>query len=111
MKVASISPNERGPKGDYEVGYGKPPRHAGFQKGRSGNPKGRPRGSTNLAPSLSEALDGRVMVIENGRRRRVTKRDLVIEQQVNKSVSAAPRAIKQLTSSGCRARRTGYYYN
>jgi hypothetical protein len=27
----------------YEVGYGKPPRHTQFQKGRSGNPGGRPR--------------------------------------------------------------------
>jgi hypothetical protein len=25
-------------KGDYEVGYGKPPRGAGFKKGQSGNP-------------------------------------------------------------------------
>jgi hypothetical protein len=27
----------------YKVGYGKPPRHAQFRKGRSGNPGGRPR--------------------------------------------------------------------
>ena len=27
----------------YEVGYGKPPRHTRFVKGRSGNPRGRPR--------------------------------------------------------------------
>lgn len=27
---------------DYEVGKGKPPKHAQFQKGRSGNSKGRP---------------------------------------------------------------------
>jgi Family of unknown function (DUF5681) len=27
----------------YQVGYGKPPRHAQFRKGRSGNPGGRPR--------------------------------------------------------------------
>ena len=28
-------------KRDYEVGYGKPPRHTRFTKGRSGNPRGR----------------------------------------------------------------------
>jgi Family of unknown function (DUF5681) len=27
----------------YEIGYGKPPRHAQFRQGRSGNPGGRPR--------------------------------------------------------------------
>ena len=33
----------RDKKSDYEVGYGKPPRETRFVKGRSGNPRGRPR--------------------------------------------------------------------
>ena len=31
---------------DYAVGYGKPPAHTRFRRGRSGNPGGRPRGMT-----------------------------------------------------------------
>ena len=95
MKVASNS--DTGPTGDYAVGYGKPPRHTGFQKGRSGNPKGRPKGSKNLATLLAEALDEKVQITEDGKRRRVTKRELVIKQLVNKSAAADLRAIKQLT--------------
>jgi len=107
MKVASISDTEPAAEttADYQVGDGKPPRHTGFQKGRSGNPKGRPKGSKNLATLLTEALDEKVQVTEDGKRRRVTKRELVIKQLVNKSASADLRAIKQLTDIVERAER------
>ena len=39
---------------DYEVGYGKPPVATRFEPGRSGNPRGRPRGARNKLPALKE---------------------------------------------------------
>jgi hypothetical protein len=42
------------PDAAYAVGYGKPPVSGRFQKGRSGNPRGRPRGSKNKKPALNE---------------------------------------------------------
>jgi uncharacterized protein DUF5681 len=81
---------------DYEVGYGRPPRHTRFKKGRSGNPKGRPRGSKNLPTLLTEALNEHVIVGEYERRRKITKREVIVMQLVNRSAKADLRAIKIL---------------
>ena len=81
---------------DYEVGYGKPPRHTRFKKGQSGNPQGRPKGSKNLPTLLSEALNESVVVAENGRRRKITMRQAIIKQLVKRSATADLRALKIL---------------
>lgn len=44
-KALAVRPNTA----VYDVGYGKPPAAKRFQAGRSGNPRGRPKGSTNKA--------------------------------------------------------------
>jgi hypothetical protein len=83
-------------KRDYEVGYGKPPRHTRFEKGQSGNPRGRPKGSKNLPTLLTEALNEPVVVAENGRRRKITMRQAIIKQLVKRSATADLRAMKIL---------------
>ena len=72
-------------KRDDEVGYRKPPRRTRFRKGQSGNPRGRPSGAKNLSTMLSEALNELVIVAENGRRRKITKRKAIIMQVVNRA--------------------------
>ena len=86
----------RDKEANYEVGYGKPPCHTRFVKGQSGNPRGRPPGAKNLRTLLGEALNETVIVTENGGRRKVTKRQAIITQLVNRSATADLRAIKIL---------------
>ena len=82
--------------GDYEVGYGKPPRHTRFVKGQSGNPRGRPPGAKNFTTLLNEALNELVIVAENGGRRKVSKRQAIVTQLVNRAVIANLPALKIL---------------
>ena len=81
---------------DYKVGYKKPPLHTRFQKGQSGNPRGRPRGSKNLSTLLTDALNEPVVVTEDGKRRKISKRELGIRQLVNKFAMAEAQATKIL---------------
>ena len=84
------------PGDDYEVGYGRPPQHSRFGPGRSGNLKGRPKGSKNLDTLLTAALEEKVVVKEDGRRRTITKREIIIKQLVNKSAGADLQAMRML---------------
>ena len=56
---------------DDEVGYKKPPKKTRFKPGRSGNPKGRPKGCKNMRTIVKDILDRNVTIRENGRTRRV----------------------------------------
>ena len=82
-------------KRDYEIGYGKPPKGRPFQKGQSGNPR-TPRGQNGFAALLAAELDERVTITINGRRRRMTNREAIVAQMVDKSTRADLRAIKML---------------
>ena len=83
-------------KRDDEVGYGKPPGHTRFAKGQSGNPRGRPPGAKSFTTLLDEALNERVLVAENGGRRKVSKRQAIVTQLVNRAATADFRAMKML---------------
>jgi hypothetical protein len=70
-----------------QVGYCHPPESARFTKGQSGNPKGRPKGSLNVATVFIKTLREKVVINENGQRKTVTKLEAAIKQLVNKAAS------------------------
>src|SRR5689334_12593389 len=84
------------PHDDETVGYGRPPKQTRFQKGRSGNPLGRPKGALNLATVLARTLQEPVVITEQGRKKTITKFDAAVKQLVNKAASGEARAIAQL---------------
>jgi hypothetical protein len=76
------------------VGPGRPPLHTRFRKGQSGNPGGRSK--KKLHALLADALNEPVLVTIDGERRKITKREAVVHQLVNKSATADLRATKML---------------
>jgi hypothetical protein len=83
-------------KNNYQVGYAKPPHKTRFEKGKSGNPAGRVKGSKNVSKLLLQALGEPVVVNENGERKRITKGEAMIKQLVNKGASGDARSIQLL---------------
>lgn len=86
------------PSAAYDVGYGKPPAHSRFQRGQSGNPKGRPKGALNVVTVLNRTLSEKVVVVEHGKRRSITKLEAAFKQLVNKAAQGDARSLQQLLS-------------
>jgi hypothetical protein len=80
-----------GQDGDEAVGYGRPPRASRFQPGRSGNPKGRPRGSVAFKTLLERELAVSVAVKEQGRRRTLSKRGVIVKRLVSEAMAGNPK--------------------
>jgi Family of unknown function (DUF5681) len=76
----------------YKVGYGKPPKAKQFERGKSGNPKGRPKGSLNLATDLTAELGEHITVREDGRSRKVSKQRALIKSLMAKALQGDVRA-------------------
>jgi len=78
--------------GREKVGYGRPPKANQFKPGKSGNPKGRPKGSLNLVNDLAAELSELITVREDGRTRRISKQQALIKSLLAKGIQGEVRA-------------------
>jgi Family of unknown function (DUF5681) len=80
----------------YKVGYGKSPKAGQFKRGKSGNPKGRPKGSLNIATDLTAELGEHITVREDGRARKVSKQRALIKSLMARALQGDVRAMASL---------------
>ena len=88
--------DKKKPSGDYDVGYGKPPKSGQIKKGERRNPKGRPKGSKNLKTDLLEELGEMMRVRESGKDHRISKQRALIKTQVARALSGNDRAAAKI---------------
>lgn len=79
-----------------DVGYGKPPLHSRFQKGKSGNAKGRPKGSCNTLKLLNDVLGQKITITQDGKQVKISKKLAMLTQLVNAAVKGEIKAIAAL---------------
>jgi Family of unknown function (DUF5681) len=76
----------------YAVGFGKPPLQSRFAPGRSGNPRGRPKGQLNLETILKNELSRLITIREGDRSRRLKKGAAWVVRTVNGALNNDPKA-------------------
>ena len=81
---------------DYAVGYGRPPKSTQFASGKSGNPRGRPKGSRTVGAILQDILRQKIAVTENGKTRRLAALEVMLRRLVNDAMRSDAKAMKLL---------------
>src|ERR1700757_1844684 len=95
------------PAARYAVGYGCPPASSQFQRGQSGNPKGRPKGVRNASSMARDVLERTVNVKVKGKWRRMTVRKAAYLRLAEKTVAGDAKAFDYLLSLESEERPSG----
>jgi hypothetical protein len=77
-----------------EVGYRRPPKATRFKGGKSGNPRGRPKGSRDIGNVLLDVTRQKIAVTENGRTRRMPALEVMLRRLTNEAVQNDQGALK-----------------
>lgn len=79
--------NRQGKGGDYEVGYGKPPKRTQFQPGQSGNRAGKKAGTRGIKSDLEAELSSKLTIQINGRPVSATTQQLMLKTLAARAAS------------------------
>ena len=78
--------SDDGRNAPYKVGYGKPPIHTRFQKGRCPNPGGRPKKLKSWREVLHKELLREIPIMEGGKPGRITLQEAIARKAVNSAL-------------------------
>ena len=88
----SANKSKPGPK----AGFGRPPIHARFKSGVSGNPAGRPKGTRNLSNDVKRTLLAPVKLKDHGQPRRVSTQEAALLRLRDKALKGDSRSLDRL---------------
>src|SRR6185312_17203263 len=75
----------------------RPPKHTQFKKGISGNPGGRPKGALNISTVLQRALKETIVVVEEGKKKTISKMEAAVKRLVDKAMAGDMSAFRVLS--------------
>lgn len=81
---------------DYKVGYGRPPLNTRFEKGRSGNPKGRRSKSARSSIPFREILEESQVVQIGGRKARMSKGEILVRKLLERALQGEAQSTRML---------------
>ena len=92
-----MSKSKKPPKGtDYEIGRGRPPRHSQWQKGNSGNPGGKKKGTLNLESTFRDALLRPIMVTVDGEKKIISVLEALVMRLLDGALKGDFKAINSI---------------
>ena len=80
--------------GDYEVGYGKPPKSGQFKPGQSGNPKGRPKAPPTFEDLIAKEANKKITLTVGGAKVQLTQAEVVAKALMQKAMKGDIAAAK-----------------
>ena len=93
---------------DYEIGYGKPPKHTRFKEGNNANPVGRPKRKPEvLIDIINDVSNGTTRYIERGRTKKATWTELTLKKTIALALGGNLRSTEALLKRIVHAQRVG----